>query len=223
MKRFEWVFNVTAFMLQCGAIVPMMLRTGNDSPDLGASNPLNTISTASVLAVTLLLLLRHGRVAFRCLPRMWPIVALTLLALCSISWSDYPDITLRRSVSLLTAALWAWYVTARYDLKDVVAIARQATGLMAVASLVIAVAAPAIGGEDPAGPEGLRGIFSTKNDLGMVMAIGTITYSIRSWRIVRDSGLSCCSSWGSRPASCFSISPGPAPAGRSAHSASSSA
>jgi hypothetical protein len=32
MKRFEWVFNVTAFMLQCGAIVPMMLRTGNDSP-----------------------------------------------------------------------------------------------------------------------------------------------------------------------------------------------
>ena len=107
---------------------------------------------------------------------MWPIVALTLLAVCSISWSDYPDITLRRSVSLLTAALWAWYVTARYDLEDVVAIARQATGLMAIASLVVAVAAPGIGGADPAGPAGLRGIFSTKNDLGMVMAIGTITY-----------------------------------------------
>ncbi|HEX4572172.1 MAG TPA: hypothetical protein VH184_17190, partial [Dongiaceae bacterium] len=176
MKRFEWIFNVTTFVLQCGAIVPMMLRTSDESPDLGASNPLSTISTAFVLAVTLLLLLRHGRVAFRCLPRMWPIVALTLLAVCSISWSDYPDITLRRAVSLVTAALWAWYLTARYDLEDVVAIARQATGLMAVASLVVAVAAPGIGGADPVGPDGLRGIFSTKNDLGMVMAIGTITY-----------------------------------------------
>ena len=35
MKRFKWVFNVAAFMLQCGAIIPMMLRTSDDSPDLG--------------------------------------------------------------------------------------------------------------------------------------------------------------------------------------------
>jgi len=35
MKRFEWVFNVTAFMLQCGAIVPMMLRTGMTPPTWG--------------------------------------------------------------------------------------------------------------------------------------------------------------------------------------------
>ena len=135
MKRLEWFFNVSAFVLQCGAVVPLLLRTSDGSPDLGASNPLNTICTAVILAVTLLLLLQHARVAFRYLPRMWPIVALTLMAVVSISWSDYPDITLRRSVSLVTAALWAWYVTARYDLKDVVAIVRQAAGAMAIASL----------------------------------------------------------------------------------------
>jgi hypothetical protein len=50
MKRFEWVFNVTAFMVQCGAVVPLLLRTSDDSLDLGASNPLNTISTAFILA-----------------------------------------------------------------------------------------------------------------------------------------------------------------------------
>jgi len=106
---------------------------------------------------------------------MWPIMALVLLATVSMSWSDYPDITLHRSVSLLTATLWAWYVTVRYELKDVLAIIRQATGLLAIASLALGVAVPGIGGEDPLGPAGWRGVFATKNSLGAIMAIGTIT------------------------------------------------
>jgi exopolysaccharide production protein ExoQ len=76
----------------------------------------------------------------------------------------------------VTATLWAWYLTARYDLKDVVALIRQAIGVTALASLVVAVGAPAIGGEDPIGPAGWRGIFATKNDLGIAMAIGSVTY-----------------------------------------------
>src|SRR5215469_5007667 len=135
MKRLEWVFHIIAFALQCGGIVPIFLRTGSDSADLGEANPLNTIVTASMLAITLFLLLRRARTAFQYLPRMWPIMALTLLAIVSTSWSDYPNITLHRFVSLFTTTLWAWYVTVRYDLKDVIAIIRQATGLMAVASL----------------------------------------------------------------------------------------
>jgi len=176
MKRLEWLFHIMAFMLQCGGIVSIFLRTGSDSADLGAANPLNTIFTAFVLATTLFLLLRKARTAFQYLPRMWPIMALVLLAIVSMSWSDYPDITLHRSASLLTATLWAWYVTVRYDLKDVIAIIRQAIGLMAVASLAIGVAAPGIGGEDPFGPAGWRGIFAGKNGLGAIMAIGTVTY-----------------------------------------------
>src|SRR5215831_12507712 len=122
MKRLEWLFHIMAFMLQCGGIVSIFLRTGSDSADLGAANPLNTIFTAFVLATALFLLLRIARTAFQYLPRMWPTMALVLLAVVSMSWSDYPDITLHRSVSLITATLWAWYVTVRYDLKDVVAI-----------------------------------------------------------------------------------------------------
>ena len=176
MKRLEWLFHIMAFMLQCGAIVPVFLRTGSDSADLGDANPLNTIFTAFVLTVTLVLLLRNARTAFQYLPRMWPIMVLTLLAIVSISWSDYPDITLHRSASLLTCTLWGWYVTARYDLKNLIAIIRQAIGFMAIASIAIAVAAPTIGGEDPVGPDGWRGIFATKNALGAIMAIGTVTY-----------------------------------------------
>jgi len=176
MKRLEWLFHVFVFALQCGGIVPLFLRTGDDTSDLGTANPLNTISTAFVLSVTLVLLLRNAGPTFRNIPRMLPILALVLMTVLSVSWSDYPDVTLRRSVSFVTATLWAWYVTARYDLKDVIAIFRQSIGVMAVASLAIAVAAPGIGGEDSMGPAGWRGVFANKNDLGMAMAIGTVTY-----------------------------------------------
>ncbi|HSY87648.1 MAG TPA: hypothetical protein VLA85_13865, partial [Verrucomicrobiae bacterium] len=176
MKRLERLCHVIVFALQCGGVVPVLLRTGEDASDLGAANPANTISTALILVVTLFLLLRHGREAIRLLPRIWPMAMLALLAVASISWSDYPDVSLRRAGSLVTAALWAWYLASRYDLGEIVAIARDATGLLALASLALGVALPAIGGEDPRGPAGWRGAFSTKNDLGMVMALGSITY-----------------------------------------------
>ena len=176
MKRLEWLFHIAVFMLQCGGIVPLFLRTGDDAADLGDANPLNTICTAFVLAITLVLLLRHARTAFQYLPRMWPVMALVLLAFVSVSWSDYPNVTMHRSVSLLTATLWSWCLVARYNLKDVIAIIGQATGLMAIASVAIGVALPGIGGEDPVGPAGWRGIFATKNSLGAIMAIGTVTY-----------------------------------------------
>jgi exopolysaccharide production protein ExoQ len=176
MKGLERFFHIVAFMLQCGAIVPLLLRSDDQTSDLGAANPLNTLATAFVLAVTLLLMVRHGRPALRYAPGMWPILSLAVLALLSIAWSDYPDITLRRAGSLLTAGLWAWYVTSCCELAELVSIIRQACLLLALASLAIGVAAPDLGQEDAVGTPGWRGIFATKNDLGMAAALGTVTF-----------------------------------------------
>ena len=176
MKRLEWLFHIVAFSLQCGAIVPLLLRTSVDANQLGTANPLNTLATGFVLAIVLLLMLRHARVAISYAPGMWPVLCVTVLALMSAAWSDYPGGTIRRAGSLLTATLWAWYVVSRYDLKDVISIIRQSIGLLALASLAIAIVAPGMGRDDPLGPDGWRGVFSGKNDLGVIMAIGTVTY-----------------------------------------------
>jgi exopolysaccharide production protein ExoQ len=176
MKRVEWLFHLLAFSLQCGAIVPLLLRTSVDANQLGTANPLNTIATGSVLLIVLVLMLRHGRPALQYAPGMWPVLSLVILALVSTAWSDHPDITIRRACSLLTATLWAWYVTSRYDLKDVISIARQSIGLLALASLAIAILAPDMGRDDPAGPDGWRGVFANKNNLGVIMALGVATY-----------------------------------------------
>jgi exopolysaccharide production protein ExoQ len=175
MKRLEWAFHVIVLSLQCGAFMPLILHSGN-SVDMGESNPINTITNAVVLLSVLTLTLAHARTTFRYLPALWLILGLLALALISAFWSDYPGITVRRTGSLGTAAIWAWYLAARYDLKDVVKLLAQTFAILALASLFIALALPSYGRADPLGPDGWRGAFGGKNELGAAMAVGAATF-----------------------------------------------
>jgi O-antigen ligase len=105
---------------------------------------------------------------------MWPILGLVSLAFLSTAWSDYPAITVRRAGTLATITMWAWYITARYDLKDIISIVRQVMWLVALASLAIGIGAPGLG-RSPDG-EGWMGVFQLKNELGTVMAMGIIPF-----------------------------------------------
>jgi exopolysaccharide production protein ExoQ len=176
VKRFEWIIHVLIFALQTGGVVPGLLRVGSDTTPggLGDANSLNTATTSCVLVIATFLLLRHARMAFQYVP--WLLIALLILAFSSLLWSDYPDVTMRRSVSITTSVLWAWYVAARYDMRELISLTMQAIAVLAVASLAIAILAPGIGMDDPAGPPGWRGVFTAKNQTGEVMAVGTVAF-----------------------------------------------
>lgn len=176
MKPLERVFHITALALQCGAVLPVLFRLSEDVSPLGTANPLNTVANAFVLAGVIVLMARNRSVTWRVAPALFLIFALVLLAFASIIWSDYPDITVRRSGALLTTTMWAWYVAARFDLRENIRIVAQTIGLMAIASLFLGAFAPAFGQGGPLDPEGWRGIFSTKNNLGDMMAVGVSTY-----------------------------------------------
>jgi exopolysaccharide production protein ExoQ len=173
LKRLEWLFHMAAFALQCNALVPLLSRSSVGTiGQLGEATPANTLATALVLSTTSVLMLRNGRVAFRYARGMWPILSLVLLAILSASWSDYPQVTIHRAGSLVTATLWAWYVVARYDLKHVISVIRQSFWLLALASLMVGAASPSLG----RGWDGWIGVFATKNDLGALMATAMITF-----------------------------------------------
>jgi exopolysaccharide production protein ExoQ len=172
MKRAERVFHILAVALQCNGFLPLLSRSSGDFADLGAASLPGTVASAGMLSIVLFLTLRHGRAMKRYAPGMWPILALVLLAFVSVSWSDYPSVTIRRAGTLMTGTLWAWYVTARYDLKDVILIVKQSLGILALASLALGIAVPGLG----QGGDGWPGVFSTKNDLGFIMAIAAVTF-----------------------------------------------
>jgi len=172
MKRAERLFHILAFAWQLGAFGTLLSLGSSDTGELGAANnPLTTIGNAALLGVVLVLMLSHWRMVLRLAPGMWPVLGLVSLAFLSTTWSDYPAVTVRRAGTLATITMWAWYITARYDLKDIISIVRQVMWPAALASLAIGIGGL---GRDPDGD--WAGLFQLKNELGMIMALGIISF-----------------------------------------------
>jgi exopolysaccharide production protein ExoQ len=200
MRPLERVFHISALGLQCGVALALLFLPSEDSNPLGTANPLNTVASAFVLAGTMVLMARNRSVTWRVAPALSLILTLVLLAMASTMWSDYPDITIRRSVALLTTTMWAWYVVARFGLRETIGLIAQTIGLIAIASLFLGTVAPDLGQAGPLDPDGWRGVFSAKNSLGDIMAVGVLTnfYLLVSSRfrlfdfLARLSGLVLC-------------------------------
>jgi O-antigen ligase len=183
MRRLEKVFHILTMVTQFGAIVPLFLYLSG-TPDLdtevGDSAPINTVIMAVVLIVSLILAIRYRDNILRAAPSMAPVLCFLALAILSALWSDYPGITLRRSGTAITTAMWGAYLASRYSLRDIVLLIATAIGIIAVASLIAAVLFPDFGvnallQSDVDGIPGWKGVVSDKNSLGIVMATGTVT------------------------------------------------
>jgi exopolysaccharide production protein ExoQ len=182
MKRVEHVFHIVTMITQFGGIMPMFqYLTGQDETGLGDSSPLNSALMAIILAVSLVLGLRYRQNILRALPALTPLILLLLLAIASALWSDYPYLTLRRSGTAITTALWGAYLASRFSLRDIIVMVAESVGIIAIGSLIAGVLVPAFAVNDGSlndiagGPEGWRGLVSDKNSLGIVMATGMVT------------------------------------------------
>lgn len=171
----ERIFNIAALAILCGAVVPIIARLDNTNVELGASSAASTYANATILVVTLLMMLRIWQTARQYVGVLALIVAVVALATASVLWSDYPAITVRRSGSLVVATIWAWYFGARYEPREMISLIALSMAGMAILSAMVIALAPQIGIADLPDPPGWRGIFSQKNNLGAIMAIGTIT------------------------------------------------
>jgi exopolysaccharide production protein ExoQ len=183
MSRIERVFHILAMITQFGAIVPLFLYfTGDPNADtaVGQSAPIDTLMMGMILVVSLVMGLRYRDNIIRALPALTPVMAFLALCLLSALWSDYPMITLRRSGTAITTALWGAYLASRFSLRDIIILVAQSIGIIAVASLIVTVLFPGIGidtllDSSLSGTPGWKGILSDKNSLGIVMATGAVS------------------------------------------------
>ena len=92
---------------------------GRDPDVISTEVPLPTVIIESgVYAVGALLVLTRWRRVAIAARRVWPLVALTLLAAISIAWSDAPMLTVRRSVFLLGSTLIGIYLGERFSMEQ---------------------------------------------------------------------------------------------------------
>jgi O-antigen ligase len=99
---------------------------------------------------------------------------MTLLALAFVStfWSIDSGATLRRSVWLALTMGFGLYLAWRYKWKELVCVIAAAFGVLVLGSLALGLAAPSIGRMSLEHPGAWSGLWTHKNTLGGVMALG---------------------------------------------------
>lgn len=176
----EHVFHIVAMVTQFGAILSLYVTLTGADVGVGDSAPINTVTMVAILAVSVVMSVRYRDNIIRALPGMIPVLCFLALAVASAMWSDYPDISLRRSGTAITTALWGAYLASRFSLRDVIVMIAQSIVIIALASLFMgltfhSMALDLVNIEGLDSGPGWRGILDGKNTLGIEMATGMVT------------------------------------------------
>jgi O-antigen ligase len=168
-------FIMLAFLVLQGAFIAMSVA--DDSVQKLAagdeSDPRHVVAFAAVLFGTILFALPQWRRLLAVVRANPGYFILPVLLVLSVLWSIDPLLTLKRS--LLTAGICVFdlYVAASLGLDRILRLMSLTIAVVALASLVAALAVPSIGREVGAGLAGdWRGVFSQKNAFGHIMSVG---------------------------------------------------
>ena len=174
----EKVFAAFTLFLFTGPFIPLTIRNGGLSVETNPlsepSNPLTQVLYLAVYAGAILLLGRRRCWEWAKKDRL--ILLLFALAVLSVSWSEDPATTFKRVLALLGTAAASMYLASQYNSKDLIKLLAWSLGVAALLSLAVAVLAPAYGVMSDISPGAWQGIYTHKNILGRVMALGAVSF-----------------------------------------------
>ncbi|HYW08713.1 MAG TPA: O-antigen ligase family protein [Longimicrobium sp.] len=177
-RAFEAGFAVLALFLFSQAVVPLLMEGGAGEGATAAQegNMVLRLMFSSLHAVTLALLALRWRASWGALVRNWSVVLLVVLAIASVAWSAAPDLTLRRSLAFLGTSACGVWLASRYELRTILRLLAVALGIAAVLSVVFALGLPSYGVDHEVHVGAWQGVYTEKNTLGQMMAIGAIVF-----------------------------------------------
>ena len=165
-------------VLATGAVLPWLRSSPKDvlHPDDGDAVSL-AVWVGVYGLVGLLLVARPGELLETPINGR-PVWLLAGLATASLQWSTAPQVTLRDGTALVLTTVFAFYLATRFTLRDIVAGASWVLALIGIASAAVAIFLPARG-LDHVRDDAWSGLFTTKNELGRVMALAALIWILR--------------------------------------------
>lgn len=116
------------------------------------------------------------------LARFWkPAIMLAVLvawAAASALWSTEPDTTTRRALALAFTTLFGFYLAARFDGRELSELLAGAFLGLAVTSLAVCLLLPGFGVHQDVNLGAWKGLWYEKNQLGALMACGTLSAAV---------------------------------------------
>lgn len=127
-----------------------------------------------VYGAIIFLALRQATRVVRWLRAMQWTLPLAVLTVASTLWSQFPLVTIRRSLPFALAGVFGLYLAVRFPVRRQLAILRIAMLALAVGTAVMALVFPHLGLDASAGHHAdWQGVFTQKNACGRMMVLAT--------------------------------------------------
>jgi exopolysaccharide production protein ExoQ len=181
-EKFQRAYAVFAMMVYQGAFsASLRYLRGGDNLLPGDTDIVSTTFQAIILTILCWMWWLRRRYLLPVMRDIFPYLLILLLCTLSTVWSDYQFPTLRRSVTLTSCVFFGAYCYLQFGLKGTLELMGRAAVIVAILSIIVYFALPAVGHETAQGYEGaMRGVFPQKNTLGetMLLAISCYIYQL---------------------------------------------
>ncbi len=134
----------------------------------------STATWMTIFLISGLLFLRHT-MNKRVLAAAFPVIVFCAYQLATTLWSDYPNTTFMRAVSLTGKSVFAIYFVHRVGLNLGLALLAWALTLVLTAGWLLAVFEPEVAWQNYRGGVAMRGLFTHKTGFGVVGAVLFLT------------------------------------------------
>ena len=102
------------------------------------------------------------------------------LTVISTIWSELPAQTISRSIALVGTTIFGIYLANRYTLKEQLILLRNTFLAIVILSIIFVITIPQYGVMGAIHDGAWRGIYTHKNELGRLMSLGAIVFSMQS-------------------------------------------
>lgn len=173
---------VSLLLLTGGASIVLGQAPVTEIPDTAAPDglPANVLF-GLVYAVAIVLMVGRSRDVIAAARRDGLVVAIVVLAALSTLWSPATDVTLRKVAALALTTVFAYYLTARFSVRELLVLLGWTLAIAMLLSAAVAVVAPGAGLLDG----GVRGIFYHRNIFGRVASLAVIVFFVLSGTVPR--------------------------------------
>jgi O-antigen ligase len=159
--------------------------------------PILSFFQHGIFLITLFLLFARGKNTIETIFRgkfIWILIALIPL---SVLWSDFPALTLRRSIAFIETCAFGIYLACRYNIKQQLKLLGWAIGIAVFISAIYTIALPEHGIESGIHAGSWRGPFIQKNIFARLVTLGFLTFvhinptqPLKRYLLITASGLS---------------------------------
>jgi O-antigen ligase len=171
-----FVFFALAF--STAAIIPWLRSSPADLVYQSDGGSASLFVWAGLYGIAILALLVHPRTLLDTPVNGKLVWAAVILAAASALWSDVPAVTLRQAGELALTTVFAYYLATRFELRDIVVLLSWGLVAVGLASAAVALELPSLGRDHLRG-DAWSGLFTTKNELGRVMALAAVVWLLR--------------------------------------------